>query len=191
MHKHHTKSPLHIIPFGLKQGVWWTRALLEASILSRLDILPECNRAHRQDSEAGGQTHTWVTGLFTPKPFPHWLPKCGEPGNAPTSGCGKLLSLRHPLETSTGEGRRLCDKNQEVTSSSLCRTLKGGAGERSKCGWEVSEASEDPVSQRSLFQYLLIFPLLWGEADLPRLPSPSRHERKKSGYPRIPNLHLA
>jgi hypothetical protein len=53
------------------------------------------------------------------------------------------LSLGHPLEAPAGEGRRLSNKSQEATSSPLCRTLKGGAGQRTKCGWEVSKASED------------------------------------------------
>lgn len=42
-----------------------------------------------------------------------------------------------------GGGRRLSDKLQEAASNPLCRTLKGGAGNRTKCGWEVSKASED------------------------------------------------
>lgn len=33
--------------------------------------------------------------------------------------------------------------SQEAASSPLHRTLKGGAGKRTKCGWEVSKASED------------------------------------------------
>lgn len=80
----------------------------------------------------------------------------GSLGNARTSGCGKLLSSKHPLETPAGGGRRLSDKLQEATSSPLRRTLKGGAGQRTKCGWEVSKASEDSASLTSAFNWLLI-----------------------------------
>lgn len=38
------------------------------------------------------------------------LPKHAGPGNATSPGCGTLLSLRHPLETATGEGRRLATR---------------------------------------------------------------------------------
>lgn len=76
----------------------------------------------------------------------------GSLGNARTSGCGKLLSPKHPLETAAGGGRRLSDKLQEATSSPLRRTLKGGVGQRTKCGWEVSKASEDSASLTSAFK---------------------------------------
>lgn len=33
--------------------------------------------------------------------------------------------------------------SQEAASSPLRRTLKGGAGTRTKCGWEVAKASQD------------------------------------------------
>lgn len=149
----HTKPPFHIIHFGLKQGIPWTLAVLWASIWSRLEkIFRICHLSVTKGTQtvAVGQSHTWVMGHFTPKSFPHWLPKYGEPGSASILGCGSLLSLTHPLETPTGEGRRLCDRNQEVTSSSLCRTL-GGVGKRSKCGWEASQTTEGPALRTSGF----------------------------------------
>lgn len=44
-----------------------------------------------------------------------------------------------------GGGRRLSVELQEAASSPLRRTLRGGAGERTKCGWEASKASEDSM----------------------------------------------
>lgn len=72
-----------------------------------------------------------------------WFPKCCCLSNATTSGCGKLLSLRHPLESAPKEKEGAFLTSQEAASSPLCRTLKGGAGKGTKCGWEVSKASED------------------------------------------------
>lgn len=143
-------------PLSISYSLVWNREFrghwlpYEASIWSRLEkIFRICHLSVTKGTQtvAVGQSHTWVMGHFTPKAFPHWLPKYGEPGSASISGCGSPLSLTHPLETPTGEGRRLCDRNQEVTSSSLCRTLRGGVGKRSKCGWEVSLTTEGPAQQ--------------------------------------------
>lgn len=85
----------------------------------------ECNKGH---SMVAGLASAWATAHFTSKAsFLVGFLSVGSLGNATSSGCGKLLSLRHPLETSAGEGRRLGDRSQEVTSSPLCRTLKGAS----------------------------------------------------------------
>lgn len=89
MHKRHTKPPFHIIQLGLKWGIQWTLAVLWGLYLIQTgenipDLSPEW---HTKDTQtvAVGQSHTWVMGHFTPKSFPHWLPKYGEPGRVPQS----------------------------------------------------------------------------------------------------------
>lgn len=62
--------------------------------------------------------------------------------------CYKLRAWKTFVpETSFGDSCRRrkapSDKLQEATSSPLPRTLRGGAGKRTKCGWEASKASED------------------------------------------------
>lgn len=58
-----------------------------------LTLSPECDKRHNM---AVVQPCVWATGLFT---FKVPSSKCCSGRNVTTSGCGKLFSLRHPLET--------------------------------------------------------------------------------------------
>lgn len=57
----------------------------------------------------------------------------------------------------SGEKEGASLTRQEAASSPLRRTLGGGAGRRTKCGWDVWKASEDSASLTSAFRQLLIF----------------------------------
>lgn len=84
-------------------------------------------------------------------------------GNGTTSGCGKLLSRRHPLEAPTRRRKApFWQASGSDLQSSPQDTQRWGR-ERTKCGWEVSKASEDSGFPDLSFQLAFDF-LLVGEA---------------------------
>lgn len=143
------QDPLFMLS-SLKKNVVWRPSLMsfwflqtrEVTMISEFQHLlstlsPECDKRH---NVAVVQPCAWATGLLTSKgpSFPVSWELQPE----------KCYSLRvwktFVPQTSSRDSRKKEGAfltRQEAASSPLRRTLGGGA--RTKCGWEVSKASED------------------------------------------------
>jgi len=120
----------------VKRCPWWWKWLQNFGILYLLGYLSETKGKAGRECMGHRPFHLsgpFLSGLLSAATW-EMLWTQGVENFCPSDILWRLLQ---------GGGRRLSVELQEAASSPLHRTLRGGAGERTKCGWEASKASED------------------------------------------------